>query len=157
MLHHDSGPFLREVNAHYNIAFSCISYLPTSLCLVRQSSSEDDLRLQIAKGFHGLHHYASEFWSEHFLRYFSLRENLDRACSGPLLIEQLNKLLSFQKECQSPEFCSESLQIKTLSSISARLSALGSVPRVQGFLHDVLVFREVLAQEKHAQKEPEGK
>ncbi|KAL9102668.1 MAG: hypothetical protein Q9187_009098, partial [Circinaria calcarea] len=155
VLHHNSGPFLREVDAHYNIAFSCISYLLTSFCLVDSSLPDDEIRLQIVKGYHGLHNYADEFWSEHLLQYINLVDNFDYTTSLSL-IKQLEKLLPFQKLSRSQEFCSELDGMKTLLTVSSRLSGLSSLPKVKIFLYEVLAFREILAHEKHRQKEPEA-
>jgi hypothetical protein len=69
ILHQASGPFLKYVKARYDIAFACITYLNTTHYFRDPNTSEDSLRLQVVKGFHGLYHYASNFWLKHLLQY----------------------------------------------------------------------------------------
>src|SRR2546423_580266 len=62
-----SGPLLRESRAHYDIAFSCITYLNSAFCFYEHSPSDEAVRTRVAKGFHGLHNYANEYWFQHLL------------------------------------------------------------------------------------------
>lgn len=39
----------------------------TCICFIDPTFSEDKLRLRVLQGFHGLHHYANEFWFQRTL------------------------------------------------------------------------------------------
>lgn len=151
MLHPDSGPFLHEAQAHYNICFSCVAYLSTTSCLIDPSVPENQSRRRIVKGYHTLHLYANDFWMEHLLQYVKLQGGLDARVSAPL-IEQLQSLCGFRKEAQSAEFQAELQVLDPLKSIENRIAALDNLPDVKVLVQDALIYRQILAQEKHIQQ-----
>ncbi len=153
ILHPDSGPFLQETKSHYDVAFSCVTYLLTSLCFIYPSVPDDEIRRRIVKGYHGLHLYANEFWIEHVLQYAKMQKT-----TGSEILEsfvsQLERLLQFRRESWSLE--PSSLSTSSLPGITGRSIVLSKVPEIQRLTSDILAFRVVLAQEKHTQKDPEG-
>src|SRR5262245_4813131 len=90
-----SGPFLWEPRAHYNIAFSCITYLNTSFCFHQADDTSENLRTRVAKGFHGLHHYANEFWFQHLL--FCARQLVELDRQGSMQAALKKVLTQFWK------------------------------------------------------------
>ena len=132
-----------------------MAYLSTSPCLIHPSVPEDQLRLRIVKGYHGLHLYAIEFWTEHLLQYAKSQSGLDPTVSAPL-IEQLQRLLGFRRESQTAEFATEQLAMGASLPIETCTSALKDLPNIESLVKDVLMYRQILGQEKHTQKDPEG-
>lgn len=130
--------------------------MSTSFCLVDGSISLDESRLRIAKGFHGLHHYANDFWTEHLLQYAKLQD-ISVFTKPTALIDELEKLLQFRKESLPAIYKSELLYVKTLPAITTRLVVLDKIPRIRSLVYEVLTFWEILTLEKHTQKDPDGK
>ena len=155
MLHPDSGPFLQETQAHYNVCFSCVTYLSTTYRLIDPSFPEYQSRLRIVKGYHGLHLYANEFWTAHLLEYVKSKGGLDIAISEPLL-GQLRSLGVFRKDFQSTEFQEESRAMGPSRSIDTHVAILNTLPDARGLVQAILTYQQVLAQEKHITKSPDG-
>ena len=155
ILDYKSGPFLQNDVAHYNITFSCVAYLSTVFCFIDQTNAFDDSKIRVVKGFHGLHHYATEFWITHLLDFVRLRGNFDKADSAPL-VEQLYRLLRFRKKSLTPTFTSELHDINRLSPTESLLLPFDAVPEIQSLVRDVLAFREILSRKKQAQQSREG-
>lgn len=150
-----SGPFLRKDQAHHDIAFSCVSYLLTSLSLKTSVSTIEQRSLRILHGLHGLHRYAHEFWIEHILQYVKLRKisNLDLPFQ---LTQQLTGLEAFWKESSSTP--SEKLNPSSplLALVSERVSCLESFPALSKMVKSILIFRGLLAQETEEDKTSSG-
>ncbi|KAH8650674.1 hypothetical protein BGZ60DRAFT_462571, partial [Tricladium varicosporioides] len=147
ILDHSSGPFLDFTQAHHNIAFSCISYLSESFILINPSVSEDEVKTRVVKGYHGLHHYANEFWAEHLLRYSELNGGLDTSTSNSL-IQQAQKLAEVEEASQKSRHksilrVSETFAAEINSTL--RLSYLNNVTTVKVLVGNVLAFRASLA------------
>lgn len=155
ILHKASGPFLQQDQAHYNLSFSCIAYLSTTSCLMDPSISESQSRLRIVKGYHGLHLYANKFWFAHLLKYLNSRGRHDILVPAQLR-EQLSNLRRFRKESQSPEFHAQIRAIGPLQSIENRTATLDDLPDTKSLVHNILAYRQILAQETHTQKSSEG-
>ena len=88
---------------------------------------------------------------EHLLQYVKLQGGLDARVSAPL-IEQLQSLCGFRKEAQSAEFQAELQVLDPLKSIENRIAALDNLPDVKVLVQDALIYRQILAQEKHIQQ-----
>jgi hypothetical protein len=94
ILHVDSGPFISSLQAHYDITFSCLAVLDSSLHIATTSSfpvPQEALESSIAKGFFNLHQYATRFWMDHLGAY--LQGCADIEINGPLasLLEDLSR------------------------------------------------------------------
>lgn len=156
ILHQASGPFLSYVHAHYDIAFACITYLNTSSCFHDRSVSVDDLRIQVAKGFHGLHPYANEFWLQHLFQYTKCGANLDSPhYSLESGLEEL--LLAFWKmQPGSAAKIAKFDDTTTVDDIRNKVEALGDNPWLQRMGIDIMTFRAYLSREKFAHQDADG-
>jgi hypothetical protein len=85
MLHTTSGPFITARNAQKNISLTLVSYLSSSFALIDSQVTNEEKILDIAKGFHGLHLYANEFWVAHLLEYIEVNTELDQRMLDPVL------------------------------------------------------------------------
>ena len=118
--------------------------------------TEHEIRLRVIKGYHGLHHYAQEYWLEHLLQFARLHKT---PISSPQkdLIGRIKVLLQFEKKNPMPEFTAELSRVDVAPSISTDLSMFDSEPEIRKLLDKVLVFRDFRTREKQVQRTLEGK
>lgn len=139
ILHQVSGPFLSEATARYNITLSCISYLHTSLSLIDPNLPPQQVRTRVLLGYHGLHHYADEFWTDHLLQYFTLKGVFDGS-----ILEALDNLLQFKKYDLTQGSDNELDRDSVPSSLATRLellSQMSNFPEIQVFVRRLLSLR----------------
>ena len=137
------------------MAFSCATYLASSLCFIQPTVTEHEIRLRIIRGYHSLHHYAQEYWLEHLLQFVRLHE-IPKS-SQKDLIGRLKALLRFEKNNPTPEFTAEMSRVDVVSSKNTDLSMFDSEPEIRKLLDKVLVFRDFRTREKQVQRTLEGK
>lgn len=154
ILSESSGPFLRYSIAHYHLAFSCMSYLRSIKYFTDCDTTQDALKIRVIKGFHGLHHYANEFWFQHLLQYAK--------CEDPMKDDELDELVGdisiFWK--QDPGLGARSLKLDdttSAESISNQVQVLADMPQAQRMGVDMLTFRKFLSQEKYSHQSPGSK
>ncbi|EXJ71755.1 uncharacterized protein A1O5_05565 [Cladophialophora psammophila CBS 110553] len=146
-----SGPLLQESQAHYNIAFSCITYLNTAIYFLAPGPFEDLAKVRVAKGFHGLHNYANEYWFQHILQCARDLINLD---SSGIMVSALRTLQERYWKGK-PGHAAQSLKLDdttTANEICKELAVLGDLDHVRQMGTDVQTFRAHLVQERHAHK-----
>jgi hypothetical protein len=85
MLHTTSGPFITALNAQKSISLTLVSYLCSSFALIDSQVRNEEKIVDIAKGIHGLHLYANEFWVAHLLEYIEVNTKLDQRMLDPVL------------------------------------------------------------------------
>jgi hypothetical protein len=138
------------------MAFSCVSYLSSSLSLISPSMTDFEAELRIIKGYHGLHSYAHEFWIDHLLR-FRLSKLCNSSADAEALIQQLNHLTQslnpLTMSYDNPGANSDDLK----SGSRENLLSWSQSPNIQRFLEKVLVFRKRLEQRRSSINSPEGK
>ena len=150
----DHGAFLHYPRAHYNIAFSCVNYLRSSFCFVSPALSQAQLQVRVLKGFHGLHHYANEFWFQHLLQYAK--------CDDPVEDDQIDELLGELEEFwkESPGTIVQKLKLDDTTSadnIELQLDVFDTMPQARRMGLDILTFRRFITQEKYSHQGPERK
>jgi hypothetical protein len=126
----------------------------SSACFIDPAYTEDALRLRVLKGFHGLHHYANEFWFQHLLQYAKSGEQVD----VEELDEPIQELEGFWADF--PGSGAKKLKLDdTVSAdgIESQLEVLEAMPLAQSMGLDMLTFRKFLSQEKYSHKDPESK
>ena len=99
LLHEQSGPFIDIARAHFNIAYSCIVNLTTTLVIVprhRNNASLMDLESQIVQGNFGLQPYGHQFWAEHVLAFLDNSWEQD-----PQVDSILEALKAFSQVCKT--------------------------------------------------------
>jgi hypothetical protein len=93
----------------------------------------------VLQGYHGLHHYADEFWIDHLLRYFKLRGGFDK----PILVA-LDKVLPFQKysvlQGNDRELDKDTLPPSVTDRMEL-LSRMSENPEIRLFIRKLLIFR----------------
>lgn len=62
-------PLFSPETALFNVTFSCVAYLGSSVTLIDDDYDEQSRLIEVAKGFHGLCRYASKHWVEHLLAF----------------------------------------------------------------------------------------
>lgn len=128
--------------------------MKSSHCFISPDCSEDARRLRVLKGFHGLHHYANEFWFQHLLQYVKSEKHVE----DDELDVQVEDLEEFFWK-RSPEMGAKSLKMDDTTSadgIETQLEILAIMPQAQGMGLDILTFRKFLSQEKYSHKNPES-
>jgi hypothetical protein len=115
----------------------------------------DDLRVSVAKGFHGLHPYANEFWFQHLLQYAKCFVDIDYPHYP--LEAGLEELLAFWKKDPGSSASSTKLDdTTTADSIQNQVVALADAPWLERMGLDLLMFRAYLSQEKFAHLDADG-
>jgi hypothetical protein len=131
-----------------------MNYMNSSLCFSEEEYSEDDLKIRVLKGFHGLHNYANEFWFQHLLQYAKCKDRVEiDELEAPL--EDIDQ---FWKE--DPGKGAKSLKLDDTTSadaIKVQLEVLEFKPAAQSMGLDILTFRKFLSQEKYSHQEPKSK
>jgi hypothetical protein len=125
----------------------------SSLCFSAEEYSEDDLKIRVLKGLHGLHHYANEFWFQHLLQYAKCKDRVET----DELEEPLEDIDQFWKE--DPGKGAKSLKLDDTTSadaIKAQLEVLEFIPAAQLMGLDILTFRKFLSQEKYSHQDPKS-
>jgi hypothetical protein len=156
LLSEQSGPFINELQAHYNIAFSCASYLATSLCLASSTIDIKERQDRILKGFHGLHHYSHAFWIEHLLQYANSLDS-QKSNDDQSLTAQVRHLLAFKKTDWISKVQEIALKRENESEeISSRALILSSDSDIHEFVPAVLAFQRALFQKHRVQRSQKG-
>jgi hypothetical protein len=145
--------FIKTEDAHFNISFSCISYLNSSLCLLPSNCTDQERAAIVLQGFHGLQLYANQFWYRHVLECYGLYAK--RHINIPDgLSNQLRKLLRFRKQAQheAPRPGDSSEGSTTLHG-NDDSSAMSQLPLdVRNFIREVVEFRKRARNDDFAQK-----
>lgn len=140
-LDEESDPFVNVVQAHFNIAFSCITNLASaSTAFVPRLSdgmTEPDLETSVVKGSYGLQSYGHQYWAEHVSAYFEQISSLDD--QAMIIVDALDKFSEVRRHNSTG--CSESV---SKSKLFRGLQKLASYPRVLGIVTDWLLFRSQL-------------
>lgn len=115
----------------------------------------DDLRVSVAKGFHGLHPYANEFWFQHVLQYAKCNVDIDDPHYP--LEAGFEELLAFWKKAPGSSASSTKLDdTTTADGIKNQVEALADAPWLERMGLDLLTFRAYLSQEKFAHLDADG-
>jgi len=138
--------------AQFNISFSCMAYLNTSLCLLPCHSTPEERANIVVSGFHGLQPYANKFWIYHLLEYSKLLAKSWKPPRSELLF-QLNLLLEMEKSAEVAEEPTDAISIEELTMLNQN-------PRIQSFISRVIKFREeakAIGISNQSEKSVEGK
>jgi hypothetical protein len=128
--------------------------LNTSFCFYDPYFREDDLKLRVLQGLHGLHHYANEFWFQHLLQYAKSGELVN---TSDEMDDAIKGLLKAWK--QDPGIAAKALKLDdttTKDNIENEIEALCESWTAHPMGQDILTLRAFLAQEKHAHQEADG-
>jgi len=140
---------LREPQAHYNIAFSCVTYLTTTVYLLAPSPLGDYVKTQVVKGFHGLHNYANEYWFQHLLQCAQDLGELD--ASGNMISALCILRARYWKSMPGDAALGLKLDDTTTEvKIMNELAAFGDIDLVRQMGTDMQTFRSHMIQERHA-------
>jgi len=157
-VYRNGRPFIKAEEAHFNISFSCISYLNSCSCFLPQYCTDQEMAAKVLEGFHGLQLYANQFWFKHVLTCCSLYYKSHLPIPNELL-SQLQMLLQFWKE-QGHDDSSSSRDYRTENHTideSNDSLALGQLPReIRKFTCGILEFRKALSEDGSTQKAPDG-
>lgn len=126
----------------------------SSYCFIDSAVSNQALALRVLKGYHGLHHYANEFWFQHLLQYAKAGDPVE----DEELDDPLGEIREFWK--QEPGIGAGNLKLDDTTSadkIKAQLEALASTPVAQNMGLDVLTFQKFLSQESSSHQAPTSK
>jgi len=131
-----------------------MNYMNSSLCFIDQRYSENALQIRVVKGFHGLHHYANEFWFQHLLQYAKTGNTVE----DEDLDEPLEEIREFWKD--APGVGAKTLKLDDTTSaeiILSQLEAMDSMEQAQEMGLDILTFRKFLSQENNSHQDSESK
>lgn len=147
-------PFLSYTRAQYDLAFACMSYMRSTMRFIDVQTTENERRLRVLRGLHGLHHYANEFWFQHFLQY---AKSKDYPVNDDELDEFIEDLSDFWKH--DPGIGAKRLKIDdttSADSIANQLQDLADMPQAHDMGLDLLTFRRFLSQEKYSHLTPDN-
>lgn len=113
------------------------------------------MKEQVAKGFHGLHNYANEYWFQHLLQ---CGRDLYALDASGLLRSRLRTLL---EGCWKgmPGNAAHSLKLDdttTADKICGELAVFGDFDQIREMGFDMQTFRAHLVQERHAHEAAES-
>lgn len=143
------------MRAHYNIAFSCVSYLNTAQCFSQPGTPTPSVQARVAKGLHGLHNYANEYWFQHLLLCSRELVNLDNHGLMNAALQTLQR--QFWKD--QPGIAAHNFKLDdttTANEIRQELLTLERLENIQQMGMDIQTFRAHLVQEKHAHEVAES-
>jgi hypothetical protein len=130
-----SGPYINQAEAHFDIAFSCVAYHSSSLCLRIETRTDAECLRLIVGGYHNLHAYAHAFWLDHVLEFAEFRKHISKEQLNALNSQLLLLATSF-KPAIPPSTChDEEMQIHKMNSIFEALSCWESKIYIQNFFH----------------------
>jgi hypothetical protein len=144
LLEDTSGPFLSPITSHYDIAFSCIAHMISSLDFVNPTVSDEELLQRVGYGYFGLHNYANEYWIEHLLSYASDNQGLSSDSADPLCA-QISRLAARHNSflMNSGEYRCQVTQ-SPFADPDLRLKVLANAADIQDLAMKILVFRRDL-------------
>ena len=130
-----------------------MNYMNTSFCFIDPKYTKNDLQIKVVKGFHGLHHYAHEFWFQHLLQY---------AKSGVIVEDEdledpIEEIREFWKD--DPGKGAKALKLDDTTSaetIRSQLEVMQPMEQAQKMGIDILTFRKFLSQENNSHQDPES-
>ena len=149
LLDPQSGPFIDAGQAHFNIAFSCIINLTSTLNIVPRyngGNSESHFQAMLVQGAFGLQQYAHQYWAEHAIAYFQKMQQPDE--QGWVLLGAFDSFLKIFKRSE-PDHAKLQLSKsgKNLNHLSASLRNLNPFPQVQRLIMTWLQFKSRLTEE----------
>jgi hypothetical protein len=112
--------------------------------------------IRVAKGFHGLHHYANEYWFQHLLFCARQLAGLDEQKRMEAALEKLGA--KFWK--RQPGDAAGNLKFDdttTANEIREELSSLNCFEELHRMGLDIQTFRAHLIQEKYAHQAAESR
>ncbi|KAH7355340.1 hypothetical protein BKA65DRAFT_395437 [Rhexocercosporidium sp. MPI-PUGE-AT-0058] len=143
---HDGLPFIQLRKAHFDIAFACVCYLNSSLSLLPGRCPREDQIESVIDGFHGLFHYASQFWYMHLNEYCKGEGN-QQVQLPEAMRAQLVKLLLFRKETDLTENAVSHVQPYEAEVSSIGYATLDEIPGIKELILDISHFRSRLKDE----------
>ena len=126
-----SGPFVNRMEAHLNIAVSCVVNLTTCLDLLpgyHAGLTEIDLESCVVQGYYGLHAYGHEYWAEHVLAFLTEADN-----SSDLVTEMASVLVKLSKAYKH-HHQSNPMKCSSDKKTSVALTKLENQPVLYNFL-----------------------
>jgi len=146
MLHTTSGPFITALNAHKSISSTLVSYLCSSFALIDPQVQNEEKVVDIAKGIHGLHLYANDFWVEHLLEYIEVNTELDQRMLDPVLERVLDLCDAHDGLALSTDDMEkrEELSLRDIQQLESHptLQKLGANLDIRDFLEKIMDYRE---------------
>lgn len=138
LLDPQSGPFVEVAQAHFSIAFSCVTNLTSVLRVAPRFSggmTEEDLEDVVVQGGYGLQQYGQQYWAEHVRAYLQKTSSLDD--QSKILIRALNEFSKIRKH-------NEPSSKPILCAGSEGLERLETIPPLHNFIAGWLHFRSQL-------------
>lgn len=142
LLDPQSGPFLAIVQAHFDIAFSCITNLTSASNVLPRFSrpggkmTEAEIETSVVQGSYALQEYGHRFWAEHVREYAKLASDSDH--QSTILTGALNAFCVVQKGHAGDE------PLSGQPPTAEELPGLARFPALQNFVNKWLHFRSEL-------------
>jgi len=147
VLHKISGPFFDEITANRTIIRGSAAYLPMANNLIDPSIPERRSLLRVLKGFHDLHNFVQDFWSDHVTNYMVLHSTRKKELTKSDL-DLLNQFQTLRRGVDTGEVQDVTVQLSPRQL--EQISALQRLPDLQDLVRKSLCFRASLRSESYA-------
>lgn len=99
----DSGPFLNEAKASYNILVGCVRQLLHSMTILQPDVPEAAKDISVGKGLHDLLLYADSHWLEHALIFFDTNNSAHQRLEVLQLLSDLAAAYNLPNTVEPPD------------------------------------------------------
>ena len=150
MLSVASGPAIQALDAQHDITYACVAYMASSFQLINPLETAEHVNVLIGKGFHALHHYASNFWLEHLLDYAALAAPLNVNCTSALALQLRHLQMTHVDYLENSTETRSELTNKSRAAdqLEQRLSNLSGWPEIQCLARQTMLQRQLLSQKQ---------
>ncbi|RFU29393.1 hypothetical protein B7463_g6916, partial [Scytalidium lignicola] len=147
VLHKISGPFFDNITASRTIIRGSAAYLPMANNLIDSSIPEERSLLCVLKGFHDLHNFVHDFWSDHVVSFILLHSTSKKQLTNSDL-DLLGRFQTLGKRADESGPMDPAIQLSPQQL--EQVSALHQVPGLQNLVRRFLCFRASLRSENYA-------
>jgi hypothetical protein len=149
LLSPQSGPVVDIVQAHFNVAFSCVSSLNSSFVVLPRFSSQtttSEIEILMVRGYFGLHAYAHQYWAYHVTKYFQTNNSFGKStlpgCDTTALVRLLETFSRVLKGSLVPDDLSSP---HSIPSTTTKITQLSQSPQISDLIKKWMDFRSQMA------------
>ena len=138
VLHKISGPFFDDITASRTIIRGSAAYLPMANNLIDSSIPEARSLLCVLKGFHDLHNFVPDFWSDHVVSFILMHSTSKKQLTKSDL-DLLSRFQTLGRRANESGPIDPTIQLSPQQL--EQVSALHQLPGLQNLVRRFLCFR----------------